>query len=145
MKQAVSVAVFTLLVQRKQNEKHLYRILGLFWSAHLWIRILWSWWPCVAIMTSASSRTNTLIFFGSINLNLLHQSSMVPGVPMTICSCSFIPRCTGNKTKTKTSQLNVLSRSVVPNWPVYCKIVFSCASLLKRASDLFLFIFWPSY
>lgn len=73
-----------------------------FIYAHLWIRILWSWCPCVAIMTSASSSTNTLMFLGSMNLNLLHQSSMVPGVPITICSRSFIPRCTENRRKKHT-------------------------------------------
>lgn len=59
--------------------------------AHLWIRMLWSWWPCVSIMTSASSSTNTRIFLGSKNLNFPHQSSIVPGVPITICSWSFVP------------------------------------------------------
>lgn len=58
---------------------------------HLWIRMLWSWWPCVSIMTSASSSTNTRIFLGSKNLNFPHQSSIVPGVPITICSWSFVP------------------------------------------------------
>lgn len=64
---------------------------------HLWIRMLWSWWPCVAIMTSASSRTNTLIFFGSMNLSFWHQSRTVPGVPITICSWSFTPLSTAQK------------------------------------------------
>lgn len=51
---------------------------------HLCTRMDWSWWPWVAIMTSASSRTNTRIFFKSNTLNLVDQSRTVPGVPMTM-------------------------------------------------------------
>lgn len=56
--------------------------------------MLWSWWPWVAIITSASSKTNTLIFLGSMNFSLEHQSSTVPGVPITICSEIFWPLST---------------------------------------------------
>lgn len=45
----------------------------------------------MSIMMSASSSTNMLIFFKSTTLRLKHQSSIVPGVPMTICSCSVVP------------------------------------------------------
>ncbi len=64
-------------------------------GVHLWMRMLWSWCPCVAIITSASSRTNTLIFLGSMSFSLTHQSRTVPGVPMTICSLIITPRSTG--------------------------------------------------
>lgn len=52
-------------------------------------------------MTSASSSTNTLIFFGSMNFSFVHQSSMVPGVPITICSCGLLPRGTEGYSKKK--------------------------------------------
>ncbi|MEQ2179246.1 hypothetical protein GOODEAATRI_022666 [Goodea atripinnis] len=59
--------------------------------------MLWSRWPCMAIITSASSNTNIVIFLGSISLYLVHQSRTVPGVPMTICSCNLTPRSTEHK------------------------------------------------
>lgn len=43
------------------------------------------------IMMSASSSTNMLIFFKSMTRRLKHQSSIVPGVPMMICSSSALP------------------------------------------------------
>lgn len=58
---------------------------------HLWMRILWEENPCVSIMTSASSSTNMQILLMLSSLRLKHQSSMVPGVPMTICSSSTVP------------------------------------------------------
>lgn len=54
----------------------------------------WSWCPCVAIMTSASSRTNTVIFLISNTLYLVHQSRILPGVPMMMCSPTCSPRPT---------------------------------------------------
>lgn len=62
--------------------------------AHLWMRMLWSWWPCMPIMTSASSSTNTRTFLGSITFFLVNQSDMVPGVPITICSWILLPPST---------------------------------------------------
>lgn len=56
--------------------------------------MLWSRWPWVAIITSASSSTNMVIFLGSMSLYLVHQSWTVPGVPMTICCCNLAPRST---------------------------------------------------
>ena len=64
------------------------------WIYYLWIRILWSWCPCVAIITSASSRTNTLNLRVSMLLNLVHQSITVPGVPINMWSVLFCPRAT---------------------------------------------------
>ena len=43
------------------------------------ILMLWSWWPWMPIITSASSSTNTRIFFRSKNLNFkLDQSRTLP-------------------------------------------------------------------
>lgn len=58
---------------------------------HLWMRMLWEENPCVSIMMSASSSTNMQILLMLSSLRLKHQSSMVPGVPMTICSSSTVP------------------------------------------------------
>jgi len=48
-------------------------------------------------MTSASSKTNTLMADIAIALNFIHQSRRVPGVPTTICSLTFSPRATTTK------------------------------------------------
>merc|ERR1719187_88912 len=56
----------------------------------------WSWWPWVAIITSASSRTNTVIFFRSKNLNLMLQSNTFPGVPMMMFSDILLPLATSS-------------------------------------------------
>merc|ERR1719500_195168 len=56
----------------------------------------WSWWPWVAIITSASSRTNTVIFFRSKNLNFKLQSSTFPGVPMMMFSVILLPLATSS-------------------------------------------------
>ena len=58
----------------------------------LCILIDWSWWPWVAIMTSASSKTKTRICFRSKNLNFNDQSKTFPGVPMIIWSDILLPR-----------------------------------------------------
>lgn len=84
--------------------------------------MLWSRCPCVAIITSASSRTNIVIFLGSMSLYLVHQSRTVPGVPMTICSCSGTPRSTEEeilrnniKTTCLLWALNTFFRPVIPS------------------------------
>ena len=51
--------------------------------------------PCVAIITSASSKTKTDIWFKLKNLNLIAQSKTFPGVPIMMCSVIFDPRLTG--------------------------------------------------
>lgn len=58
-------------------------------SSHWLTRLPLTW---VAIITSASSRTNTVIFFKSKNLNLMLQSRTLPGVPMIMWSSSLDPR-----------------------------------------------------
>lgn len=63
-------------------------------------------------MTSASSSTNTLIFFGSMNFSFVHQSSMVPGVPITICSCSLLPRGTEEYRKNSTIILKNKNKTI---------------------------------
>lgn len=45
----------------------------------------------MSIMMSASSSTNKEIFVRSRMRCLKHQSSVVPGVPMMICSSSAVP------------------------------------------------------
>lgn len=60
-------------------------------KTYLCILIDWSWCPCRAIMTSASSNTNILIFFGSRTLCLKIQSRRVPGVPNIMWSITFWP------------------------------------------------------
>lgn len=66
-------------------------------ETYLWIRMLWSENPCVSIITSASSRTNTRILVKSINFRLKHQSRTVPGVPIIICLVMSVPLGTGEK------------------------------------------------
>lgn len=80
--------------------KSLHRVLK---GTHLWIRMLWSRWPCVAIITSASSSTKRETLLGSMSLYFVHQSRTVPGVPMTMCSCSFTPRSTEHRTRSNTN------------------------------------------
>lgn len=63
-------------------------------GSYRWMRMLWSRCPCMAIITSASSKMNMVIFLGSMKWYFVHQSSIVPGVPITICSCSGTPLCT---------------------------------------------------
>lgn len=65
--------------------------------SYRWMRMLWSRCPCVAIITSASSKMNMVIFLGSMRWYLVHQSRIVPGVPMTICSCSGTPLSTAEE------------------------------------------------
>ena len=60
-------------------------------KTYLCILIDWSWCPFRAIMTSASSNTNILIFFGSRTLCLKIQSRRVPGVPNIMWSVTFWP------------------------------------------------------
>ena len=67
------------------------------WEDYLWIRMLWSENPCVSIITSASSRTNTRILVKSINFRLKHQSRTVPGVPIIICLVMSVPLGTREK------------------------------------------------
>ena len=57
----------------------------------LWIRTDWSWCPCMAIITSASSKTKTLILWVSKHLNFMIQSMTFPGVPITTCSSILSP------------------------------------------------------
>ena len=61
-----------------------------------YIRIKLTWWPWVAIITSASSKTNTLQVRRSRHRYLTAQSTTLPGVPITICSVTFCPRGTEN-------------------------------------------------
>lgn len=63
-----------------------------------------SWWPCVAIMTSASSRQKTRSFFGSKHRRC-SQSSTVPGVPTTTCAV-----CCGMKSTWAHERCDVLVR-----------------------------------
>ena len=57
----------------------------------LCILIDWSWCPWVAIITSASSSTNTRICFKSKNRNFRDQSKTFPGVPIMIWSVILEP------------------------------------------------------
>lgn len=66
-------------------------------TTYLWIRIHWSWWPCVAIITSASSKTKTRIFFKSMTRYFRPQSRTFPGVPIIIWSFSFVPGTTNRR------------------------------------------------
>ena len=43
-------------------------------------------------MMSASSNTNTFNFVGSKNLSLKTQSTVVPGVPIMMWDCIWVPR-----------------------------------------------------
>lgn len=91
-------------------------------GAHLWIRMLWSRWPCVAIITSASSSTNIVIFLGSMSLYLVHQSRTVPGVPMIICSCNLMPRSTEHR-----AEIYVVTQpTMATKWRI--EIPFCCRS-----------------
>lgn len=76
--------------QRSRKKKDEY-------ETYLWIRMLWSENPCVSIITSASSRTNTRILVKSINFRLKHQSRTVPGVPIIICLVTSVPLGTREK------------------------------------------------
>mmetsp|Transcript_3221 Transcript_3221/g.7648 ORF Transcript_3221/g.7648 Transcript_3221/m.7648 type:complete len:296 (-) Transcript_3221:95-982(-) len=67
---------------------------------------VWSSWPCVSIITSASSSTNILTFLHDSRPSLM-RPLMRPGVPITSCAligvraffasarASAVPRCTG--------------------------------------------------
>lgn len=80
--------------------------------------MLWSWWPWVAIITSASSKTNTLIFLGSMNFSLEHQSSTVPGVPITICSEIFWPLSTAKTQRESFTRWLCRQRNALPPLPL---------------------------
>lgn len=66
---------------------------------YLCILMDWSWCPCKAIMTSASSNTNILTLFGSITLCRRIQSSSVPGVANIMWSVTLWPFVTTGKTQ----------------------------------------------
>ena len=61
------------------------------------MRMLWSWCPWVAIMTSASSSTKTSTFDKSKHLSFVPQSSILPGVPKRIWSVNWVPRETNQQ------------------------------------------------
>ena len=66
-------------------------------TTYFCIRFAWFSYPCVVIISSASSSTHTAILDRSNTFHLRAQSKVVPGVPITICSLIFFPLCTGNK------------------------------------------------
>ena len=84
----------------------------------LCILIDWSWCPWRAIMTSASSNTNILIFFGSITWCCKIQSSRVPGVPNNMWSVTFWPLDT-EENKIYHKYYNVHSRRKISFWDNY--------------------------
>lgn len=104
--------------------------------------MLWSWWPWVAIITSASSNTNTLIFLGSMNFSLEHQSSTVPGVPMTICSEIFCPLSTAEREGR--AALGWLCRQGML-WPSLSQLFHHLTALVHLRSIIpsFLFVVFP--
>ena len=59
-------------------------------------------------MTSASSNTNTRTFLRSMMRSLVHQSSMVPGVPMTMWASSFSPLAPDTEQKYRLFNLSPL-------------------------------------
>ena len=88
-------------------------------------------------MTSASSKTNTLNFFGSNSFFRFNQSSTVPGVPMRICD-STGPN-TGRKNNTMITKPSV-SKSPI-NICVKSKTLLNSTggtTSLKRLSILLL-------
>lgn len=105
---------------------------------HLWIRMLWSRWPCVAIITSASSSTNMLIFLGSMILSLVHQSRTVPGVPMTICSCNLTPRSSEHDRQTQNAVLSKINSNydhILTSSTTNCIHQFDIRTILPHVLD----------
>ena len=70
-------------------------------KAYLCILMDWSWCPCIAIMTSASSSTNILIFLGSTALCLKIKSNIVPGVANKMWSVTLWPSDTEKEKNSK--------------------------------------------
>ena len=86
----------------------------------------WSWCPCIAIMTSALSSTNILIFLGSTALCRKIQSNIVPGVANKMWSVTFWP---GDTEREKYPNIR---KKIM--WSLFASSI--CSEILTKGSKL---------
>ena len=107
-------------------------------KAYFCILMDWSWWPCIAIITSASSSTNILIFLGSTALCRKIQSNIVPGVANKMWSVTFWP---GDTEREKYPNIR---KKIM--WSLFASAI--CSEILTKSSKLnrpFPNYLWPLF